>query len=126
MDAGLVAAVLTDNRRAEVQMGARLLREQELSWLFAASAAGGSTPLMPDLRELGFDGAVRCWSCSEAFNLANAHFDSRPGHSTVQPSGGIWVDTRRSERRAHCGRGVRVSPWLLDAWQVRQVPSWIS
>ncbi len=29
-------------------MGARLLREQELSWLFAASAAGGSTPLMPD------------------------------------------------------------------------------
>lgn len=30
-------------------MGARLLREQEPNWLFAASAAGGSTPLMPDL-----------------------------------------------------------------------------
>ncbi len=38
-------------------MGARLLREQELSWLFAASAAGGSTPLMPDLREV-----VEGWS----------------------------------------------------------------
>ena len=30
-------------------MGARLLREQEPSWLFAVSAAGGSTPLLPDL-----------------------------------------------------------------------------
>jgi hypothetical protein len=30
-------------------MGARLLREQELNWLFAASAAGGSTSLLPDL-----------------------------------------------------------------------------
>ena len=49
MDAGLVAAVLTENKRAEVQMVAHLLREQELCRLFAASAAGGSTPLMPDL-----------------------------------------------------------------------------
>jgi hypothetical protein len=28
----------------------------------------------------GFFGAVPCWSCSEAFNLANAHFDSRLRH----------------------------------------------
>ena len=49
MDARFVAAVLTEHKRAEVQTGARLLREQELSWLFAAYAAGGSTPLMPDL-----------------------------------------------------------------------------
>ena len=26
-------------------------------------------------------------------------------------------DTRRSERRAHCGVGVRVSPWLLESCQ---------
>ncbi len=57
MDARLVAAVLTDNGRAEVQMGARLLREQELSWLFAASATGGSTPHMPDLNRV-----VEGWS----------------------------------------------------------------
>jgi hypothetical protein len=52
MDARLVAAVLTDNRRAEVQTGARLLREQELCWLLSASAAGGSTPLLPDLNKV--------------------------------------------------------------------------
>ena len=41
MDAGLVAAVLTEkDKRAEVQMGARLLREQEGS---------GSTPECPTL-----------------------------------------------------------------------------
>ncbi len=34
------------------------------------------------------------------------------------------VDTRRSERRARLGVGVRVSPWLLlQAWQA---PSWPS
>jgi hypothetical protein len=28
---------------------------------------------LPDaLKKHGYDGAVRCWSCSEAFNLANA------------------------------------------------------
>jgi hypothetical protein len=43
MDARLVAAVLTDNRRAEVQTGARLLREQE---------GLGSTPHLPDLMEV--------------------------------------------------------------------------
>ena len=48
--AGSNPAVLTEkDKRAEVQMGARLLREQEPSWLFAVSAAGGSTPLLPDL-----------------------------------------------------------------------------
>ena len=48
MDARLVAAVLTDNGRAEVQKGARLLREQE---------GLGSTPHMPDL-----DKVVEGWS----------------------------------------------------------------
>ena len=57
MDARLVAAVLTENRREEVQVGARLLREEELSWLFAASAAGDSTPLMPDSNKV-----VEGWS----------------------------------------------------------------
>ena len=47
--AGSNPAVLTGNKRAEVQMVAHLLREQERCWLFAASAAGGSTPLVPDL-----------------------------------------------------------------------------
>ena len=46
--AGSNPAVLTDIR-AEVQMGARLLGEQEQRWLFAASAAGGSTPGCPTL-----------------------------------------------------------------------------
>jgi hypothetical protein len=46
-DAGSNPAVLTGNKRAEVQMGARLLWEQEQRWLFAASAAGGSTPGCP-------------------------------------------------------------------------------
>ena len=46
--AGSNPAVLTDIR-AEVQMGARLLWEQEQRWLFAASAAGGSTPGCPTL-----------------------------------------------------------------------------
>ena len=47
--AGSNPAVLTGDKRAEVQMGARLLWEQEQRWLFAASAAGGSTPGCPTL-----------------------------------------------------------------------------
>jgi hypothetical protein len=50
-------------------------------------------------------------------------FDSRPSHSTVQPSGGMLVDARRSERRAYCGRGSSSLPLATGRLQVGWDPT---
>ena len=94
-------------------------------------------------------GAVRCWFCSEAFNLANAGsipvrvavlarcdvgFTVRPSTWPTRvrfPSESLdaakwWnlVDTRRSEGRARRGVRVQVSPWLLtERLQVGRDPT---
>ena len=111
---------------------------------------GGSTPSRRTQRDL-FDGAVRCWFCSEAFNLANAgsipvrvavwlgvmlvlQSGPQPGRTRGPvrfPSESLdaakwWnlVDTRRSEGRARKGVRVQVSPWLLtERLQVGRDPT---
>ena len=102
------------------------------------SGFGGSTPSRRTPTRF-VHGAVRCWFCSEAFNLANAGsipvrvavlarcdvgFTVRPSTWPTRvrfPSESLntakwWnlVDTRRSEGRARRGVRVQVSPWLLD------------
>ena len=102
---------------------------------------------------MSLTGAVRCWSCSEPFKLADT--GSIPVRVTrllstrcdvgtysqalnLADAGSIPVRvvefgqvvemgyTRRSNRRARMGVRVRLSPWLLQRLQVRQVPSWVS
>ena len=110
--------------------------------------SGGSTPSRRTPTRF-VHGAVRCWFCSEAFNLANAGsipvrvavlarcdvgFTVRPSTWPTRvrfPSESLdaakwWnlVDTRRSEGRARRGVRVQVSPWLLtERLQVGRDPT---